>query len=426
MQGLDEFLQGLPTSSMHEVNRYMNNDNNSKTISRQQLESLYNYSFSAVASYDSQTIDIGVQMFLEIVDIHHISYLKNLKQFCVGRRNQLVFSTNLKTVGKIISWLANDHFPSMYQDEEEQPVFARELFFWSILHNRKNLALCFWARLDSDFIAYGLTASHMMRKLANKMEKHCTMLKFSDALREDAREFENRATMILTKCVEIKPYDARLLLWKNLPNFGNQTLLTQAFCCRQMEFIVEDCCQNSLTTAWYGMISQRPPHLLIFLATFVPMPFLMFVKMKEICIYAEETPIFVKCLNGECSFIQLWISKCCNFYNATVTKFFTHCFSYMIFLVLFSYFVMSDLHSYQSWTEWVIWVWALTMWLDEFRQLGSAKIPTITPDFYHSKGRFLLEILSHKLRDYFRSPWNRYDQTVFISLFIVVFSKANY
>jgi len=45
--------------------------------------------------------------------------------------------------------------------------------------------------------------------------------------------------------------------------------------------------------------------------------------------------------------------------------------SYLILLVLYSYFMMVELRPRQpTICEYIVWVWAASMWLEELRQVG--------------------------------------------------------
>jgi len=52
----------------------------------------------------------------------------------------------------------------------------------------------------------------------------------------------------------------------------------------------------------------------------------------------------------------------------------------MIFLGIYSYFMTVDLHPSQpSVCEILVWIWALTLWLEEFRQVWLATVYCIIP-----------------------------------------------
>jgi len=56
--------------------------------------------------------------------------------------------------------------------------------------------------------------------------------------------------------------------------------------------------------------------------------------------------------------------------------------SYLILLVLYSYFMMVELRARQpTIIEYIVWVWAATLWLEEFRQVDLQLLTSIVCRF---------------------------------------------
>ena len=73
--------------------------------------------------------------------------------------------------------------------------------------------------------------------------------------------------------------------------------------------------------------------------------------------------------------------------------------------MLFSYFMLTNLIFKEPGVyEYLVWVWAFTMWIDELRQFVDT----------HA------EVMLVKLGEYFSSKWNIYDQVMFILFFTAV------
>ena len=101
------------------------------------------------------------------------------------------------------------------------------------------------------------------------------------------------------------------------------------------------------------------------------------------------------------------------FYNAPIIKFATYTISYMVYLVLFSIVMLTQLRSdYISIFEYLVWVWAVSMYVEELRALFCG--------WKRVKFR-----LNPRQNEYFDSWWNIYDQCLFWLLVVgVIFRYA--
>ncbi|KAH3857104.1 hypothetical protein DPMN_099703 [Dreissena polymorpha] len=85
-------------------------------------------------------------------------------------------------------------------------------------------------------------------------------------------------------------------------------------------------------------------------------------------------------------------------YTAPISVYATNTISFLIFLGLCSYVVLVELEVRVTASEYVIWVWTLTLLCEELRQLISSDGSTAI----------------RKLRYWFASYWNQYDMAMFI------------
>ncbi|XP_053387178.1 transient receptor potential cation channel subfamily M member 2-like isoform X2 [Mercenaria mercenaria] len=93
------------------------------------------------------------------------------------------------------------------------------------------------------------------------------------------------------------------------------------------------------------------------------------------------------------------------FYTAPVSVFIINTISYLVFLALFTYFVLTNLYpDRRSMIEYIVWGWTITMLIEEIRQVLS------------NDKRSLL----YKLRGWFGSMWNRFDLAMYLIFLISV------
>ena len=100
-----------------------------------------------------------------------------------------------------------------------------------------------------------------------------------------------------------------------------------------------------------------------------------------------------------------FLRRCFEFYFAPTIKFYLHTISYLIFLIIFSIFIATDLDpSYFSRYEYLVWIWAITMWVEEIQQYFDAE-----------SNNYIRKLYLH-----FKERWNIYDQLCFSTLLIAV------
>uniref|UniRef100_A0A8C5MWU9 Transient receptor potential cation channel subfamily M member 2 n=1 Tax=Leptobrachium leishanense TaxID=445787 RepID=A0A8C5MWU9_9ANUR len=97
----------------------------------------------------------------------------------------------------------------------------------------------------------------------------------------------------------------------------------------------------------------------------------------------------------------LW--KLLGFFNAPVVKFYYNVVSYIGFLWLFAYVIMSDFQTYPSWKEYLLYIWVFSLLSEEIRQL-----------LYDPDRRGFIT----KATQYFSQFWNQADMLALV-FFIV-------
>ncbi|UJR07492.1 hypothetical protein I4U23_011781 [Adineta vaga] len=134
----------------------------------------------------------------------------------------------------------------------------KELFLWSVLTGKQELALLFWAR-GKNKVCAALTATLLYKSKARK-EKD---LRYN----EWANQFESLAVQILDKFYRLHPSECTKAIIREIPQFGNVTWLHLAVMAEAKLFIAQRAVQNVLSSIWYGYIDHRVGHLNIIFST---------------------------------------------------------------------------------------------------------------------------------------------------------------
>ena len=241
--------------------------------------------------------------------------------------------------------------------------FKKELFIWSLMHNRVKLAENCWRYLEKDQMAGALTASLLLQSMSENYENYCDdKFAFNEQLREEATKYEERAVDILNKCYTEDNKSAPKLLKRKLPAWGNKSLASMALSGRHMQFVETRCFQYYTYNTWYhGFENKQASADTNAKLSVADVIILLFEKL--------QTPI---------------------------GKFCSYTLSYVLFLTIFGYFIITDLRpgpgTVGGW-EILIWIWSLTMLLGGVRELVENEVLGFPG----------------KAREYFRKNWNKYD-----------------
>ncbi|KAH9512885.1 hypothetical protein Btru_036877 [Bulinus truncatus] len=222
-----------------------------------------------------------------------------------------------------------------------------------------------------------------------------------------------------------------------------------------MDFAEHSACQTKLTNIWKGSLAAHTSQLKILLTIFFP-PLIYFLKFNK----TPKSPTFlhssdvepevsldpslfefkklsiaggksskvnfvpaknvikdstvrtkfqeVRFFCGRDNTISL-VQAAYMFYEAPVTKFLTNIIAYLIFLALFSYFLLTNVNPVDepnspSAIEYIVWVWFLTMMIEEIRQV-------IIGDQRSVK---------YKLKNWWSNFWNQFDFVMYLLVIISV------
>ncbi|CAF1272530.1 unnamed protein product [Adineta steineri] len=136
----------------------------------------------------------------------------------------------------------------------------KELFLWSVLTGKQELALLFWAR-GKNKVCAALIATLLYKSKAEK-EKD---IRYN----EWGYQFENLAVQILEKFYRLHPSQCNQAIIREIPQFGNVTWLHLAVMAEAKLFIAQRAVQNVLNSIWYGYIDRQVGHVKIIFSTFM-------------------------------------------------------------------------------------------------------------------------------------------------------------
>ncbi|XP_070549238.1 transient receptor potential cation channel subfamily M member-like 2 isoform X2 [Ptychodera flava] len=275
----------------------------------------------------------------------------------------------LDGIGSLLRKLTGDEYNALYKEFKGRPEEAnvsdpnKHLFLWAVLLNRRKLAILFLKRLTTGSIGTALIASRILRELSvyakrkNKLTLHSDVLQLSG-------EFKDVALGTLERLYEADSKNCELAVVRTLPAFGNTTCLSTAYSSNNRKFIGHDCCQSKLQSVWNGnlCISSRTQWIAFFVGIILP----IFPVMMLLNDYPEES-------SGSGKIERFFISVR-NYYTAPITKFVYNFVSYIVLLLLFAFFLLTDLRPYgeansPGTIEWIVVVWVTTMVVEEVRQL---------------------------------------------------------
>ncbi|XP_070571758.1 transient receptor potential cation channel subfamily M member-like 2 [Ptychodera flava] len=350
------------------------------------------------------------------------------------------FQENADVLGKVYALLrklTEDEYYALYQERPEAGKKVldpdKHFFLWAVLLNRRALAILFWKRLTTGNIGAALIAGRILRALSVYAEEKEELTLHFDLLKH-ADEFENLAIGVLESCYGANKDYSKLALVRTLPAWGNTTCLSIAYSAKHMNFMQQDCCQSKLQRVWKGslLIHSKTQWLTFLVGTILPIfPFMAFLAND----FEDEKDGYKKGTSTESS-IRNYFFRCKSvyhkkktevrrsgieeedvtfwegmkyYYTAPITKFFYSMVSYIILLLLFALFILTDLRPREEpnspgTIEWIVVVWVSTLMVEEFRQLIVREPKS----------------LKYKAISWFSEVWNRFDLAMYL-LFAVSF-----
>ncbi|XP_071149544.1 transient receptor potential cation channel subfamily M member-like 2 [Mytilus edulis] len=328
-------------------------------------------------------------------------------------------SENLDIINKAVMHLLGNNKLKAIAKEEHRPFTSKdpfkELFMWAVLMNRKEMAKLFWKK-DRDFICAALYASSLAKKLEKTASSEGYM-ELTKYFADDSRYYEQLAYDVMTELYIKDKHKARQLLVQKVQRYGNTTLFELSQHNHLMKFVEHTACQTKLNIIWKGNILPYTSHAKVIVAAFVPFMIQSimiqdrkgeytpqiannryisheqrdFPNVKSV--WSSKFGIESTKMQNQTGLAEQWneiefhqrIKNIYYFYNSPVTKFIFSLLAYIAFLVVFSLFVLTDLHPVSeggiSYKEYIIFGWATSMMTEELRQafvLNTALLKYIT------------------------------------------------
>ncbi|KAK3595122.1 hypothetical protein CHS0354_002375 [Potamilus streckersoni] len=337
----------------------------------------------------------------------------------------------------------------------------KELFLWAILFNRREMAKMLW-KMSRNQIAGALVACALLKGLADRAADE-EELELNAKLQEHSQKYEDFATDVLGECYSKNSQLARQLVVRRLTIYGDTTLFTLAEANDLMKFMGHTCCQTKLNLIWKGRMAQYTQTWLILISIIFPflIPLIKFTcnqaslelqdnsdthrkgeelqlqqkekvaknqvrpKTDDFIVRHWETEVSIRSkvfrnkqaqkqsdklttlTDSSTSTIGLF-NAVYYFYSAPITVFLINNISYLIFLAIFTYFVLTDLKpSKPSVLEYITWGWTVTMLIEEFRQVVAGDQRSI----------------KFKIRSWFSSIWNRFDLLMYMLFLVSVITR---
>ncbi|XP_039250889.2 transient receptor potential cation channel subfamily M member-like 2 isoform X1 [Styela clava] len=315
----------------------------------------------------------------------------------------------------------------------------REIFQWALLVNYREIAQYIWEYM-SESMSAAIIATKILKTLASKrndLEKKTQML-------ADADLYEKLAVGVLAKCFEDNVDKTTFLLVKTLPKWGGYTCLHVAIEANDKFFVSRPGVQFFLDAVWMDKLDS-PTAIHIVLAGICP-PLIWStisfkeqsednnkeldvsengemskttrtddVEMQRISPKADdELAPTIAFNNPELSLNATKnsysiLEKTVIFYDAPVVTFWLNVFSFVLYLILFAYIILSDFESSASTIsvsvfEYILVGWITTFLFEEIRELAD------------EEARYLKE----KIKLHITDTWNIMD-LLSLTLFYIGF-----
>ncbi|XP_064619886.1 transient receptor potential cation channel subfamily M member-like 2 [Lineus longissimus] len=315
----------------------------------------------------------------------------------------------------------------------------RELFIWAVLLNRRELALQFW-RQGKNHVGSALIAASMLKALSHEAAAMEEIDLSADYLKH-SKDYEKFAIGALSECYNMDKRLTHCVLIRTIDSWGGTTCLNLADTGEHMEFMGHTACQTHLNRIWKGNMALYTSVWKILISTVIPIIicWIQFaptesaqsrtrsevdrnkvtpgkdVEKNKKSKQVRKGKVFHVGLTGTSPGTIGLHRAIYYFYTAPITKFIYAFLSQLVYLGLFSYFLLTNFYPYDfpngspSVYELFTIGWTFTLIGEEFRQVF-----TRDP---HSVQR--------KVSGWFVSVWNKFDlliYVIFVTAMILRFS----
>ncbi|CAF1276333.1 unnamed protein product [Rotaria magnacalcarata] len=278
----------------------------------------------------------------------------------------------------------------LFDRENRQKVedyVMRDLFLWSILMYHVDLAKVFLS-----YLKYRICAALIATKILKEYHRKATHGELKDSYMKNADYFQQYAIDCVTQCEKNDPDQACQIILQRIELYGNVTCLQVAADAHDKLFIATPCCVQAMNNIWFDKIypeqSRKRNNIsmgLGFISLGLLAPFLVNYRndggepkdesltrrlqpygINYSDAYTLEYPRYTKI-----SSLNRYMHRVKNFHQALRMKYFYHCLSYIVFLLLFSYMILfnfqlpTDKIPSIHWTEIVTIILVSSMLIEE-------------------------------------------------------------
>uniref|UniRef100_A0A7N9B0N9 Transient receptor potential cation channel, subfamily M, member 4a n=1 Tax=Mastacembelus armatus TaxID=205130 RepID=A0A7N9B0N9_9TELE len=287
------------------------------------------------------------------------------------------------------------------------------LFIWSILQNRKEMAVYFW-EMAGESVLSALGGCKILRELSKLESETETKL----AMKELARTFENLAHDVFGECYQNSESRAFKLLIAKSPVWGGATCLQMASVADARRFFSHDGVQSLLSQIWWGDMKRNTKAWKLVLTFFLPpLIYTDLISFRSVLCYCVFLLMVINCEVEESSALKgkvkdslpsktkrpSIVSRWRKFWFAPVTAFLGNVMMYFLFLCLYAYVLLVNFKppppDGPATLEYVLYFWVFTLVCEEIRQ-----------------SFFVGSTFVQRIKNYIQDDWNKCDFTA-ISLF---------
>ena len=169
--------------------------------------------------------------------------------------------------------------------------------------------------------------------------------------------------------------DSENVLFRKIKRFGNQTAFDLACMADARSFLSDKACTAAIYNSWWGDLSTVPGWKIILY---------LLLPCLSCCRPTTKNP--TDCFGSLSSFYQIPAIKCT-----------FHFFAFVLFLLIYSYVLLTGLDGSPSIAEYLILSWMVTLLVEECRQMNQ---------IFHSSSQLTVE---DKFGQYFSQFWNILD-----------------
>ncbi|KAK3094835.1 hypothetical protein FSP39_006870 [Pinctada imbricata] len=277
-----------------------------------------------------------------------------------------VDTEELKQYGPNEMIMANDANQNWYKFPYKQ------LLVWSLLTMKMKIAMLSW-EMGSEPVTSAIAATRILGSMSVNIHRNEIALR--QKIEEQKGIFEKLAKNVLDSCHMVHHDKAMMLAERKSPTWSKMTSMEMAASAADMVYLSSVACQNSIDSTWRRGVKSRWPKVLMAML-FPPLILSRFIETNS---FGEDKP----------SMFQ----KLLTFYTAPITKFAHHALAYVVFVILFTYFILVDFRRGETTTVEAVCIgWILSFMIDELYTLLTFPSPTFKGKMRDWYG--LLKILS--------------------------------